>query len=72
VRTVAQARRTAFLGPGEGGSPALIATGFASEFRLARGTASARDEGATLDPATARLLLPTRGEAVLIAMETMR
>jgi len=72
VRTVAQSCETAFLGPAEGGLRALIATGFGSEFRLARGTASARDEGVTLDSATARLLSPAEGDTLRIAlMETV-
>ena len=67
VRTVAQSRKTTFLGQAEGGLLALVATGFASEFRLARGTARARDDGVTLDSRTARLLSVSDGDTLRIA-----
>ena len=68
VRTVAQSREAAFLGQAEGGLRALVATGFGSEFRLARGMASVRDDGATLDPRTARLLSAADGDTLRIAL----
>ncbi|MGX7953305.1 arginine N-succinyltransferase [Tsuneonella sp. HG249] len=68
VRTVAHSCEAAFFEEGEGGSRALIATGFGSEFRLARGTAQARGERVTLDPATARLLSVSEGDTLRIAL----
>lgn len=68
VRTVAQSREVAFVGPGEGSLRALVATGLASEFRLARGTAASREDGIMLDPQTARLLSASAGDTLRVAM----
>jgi arginine N-succinyltransferase len=67
VRTVAQSREASLLGQVEGGLPALVATGFGSEFRLARGMVLSRDNGVMLDPATAQLLSAGDGDTLRIA-----
>ncbi len=71
VRSVAHCREGVFLGEGEGGRPALVATGFGADFRLARGIASITDEGVALDRATARLLSVSEGDNLrIVLMET--
>jgi arginine N-succinyltransferase len=68
VATIAASREGAYQGEVSGGTPALVATGQASDFRLVRGLASHDGEGVRLDPACAWLLGACVGDRVRIAL----
>lgn len=68
VATFASSHETVYLGEREGGKPALVATGFGSSFRLARGLATRDVEGVWCDPRCTGLLSVSTGDTVRIAL----
>jgi arginine N-succinyltransferase len=67
VATIAARRIVTYLGEKPGGTPALIATGHAKDFRLVRGGVSFDDGGLWLDPGAARSLGVSSGETLQVA-----
>jgi arginine N-succinyltransferase len=67
VATIAARRVVTCLGEKPGGTPALIATGRAQDFRLVRGGVSSDGDGVWLDPGAARSLGVSSGETLQVA-----
>jgi arginine N-succinyltransferase len=67
VATIAARRVVTCLGEKPGGTPALIATGRAQDFRLVRGGVSSDGDGVWLDPGAARSLGISGGETLQVA-----
>ncbi len=65
VRTVRDARSATVTAIGEGGDPALLATGRLAGFRAVQGRLRIREDGVGIEPATAVALGIDVGDEVL-------